>query len=198
MINSRLLLDYPYNQESLATGAQDISRYNNQMQQHLEYLGLSVEALTIIKDYTQSYENLNTLEGLKDYLIAKAYLFSLRSVLYKDQSAIQTTDHVSRVIETTNKNSLFPNVNINNQRMAGPLGSLAYYFLFTDTNTDPVECLQNLLKTIWGMTGIDYNLSPSERINKIDLLTRRRDYFDSQVESLINNLFDNTLPGDED
>lgn len=198
MIESRLLLDYPYSQDSIALGLADKTRYQDQMQAHLDYVNLALETLSVANDYAQSFRFGNSLEAFRDYLISKAYLHSLRNVLYYDNESTELTAHLKRYTETSNRSALYPIADVSEQRMAGPIGTLANYFIFSDTATDPITCLENLLNMVWGMTGIPITLTPSERITKLNLLTGRREYLDAQVEALLNNLFTNVGPTDDD
>lgn len=179
MLNSRLIIETPYDQSGIVIGYSDRAKYQSDQYLHLDLLGGGTNLLSVIKAYSDSYRasNIKTLLDCRDYFIAKALMATLRSSLYTDDTQQQLTSHAEKAVSPVTAKAVYPEVLKNkDQVFADSFGSLAYYFLFVKPDGYPTEYLTKLLTHVWGLLGISYTALPKDRITRLyKLLGKTRD-----------------------
>ncbi len=179
MLNSRLIIETPYDQSGIVTGYSDKAKYQSDQYLHLDLLGGGTNLISVIKAYSDSYRasNIKSLLDCRDYFIAKALMATLRSSLYTDDTQQQLTSHAEKAVSSVMTKAVYPEVLKNkDQVFADSFGSLAYYFLFVKPDGYPTEYLTKLLTYVWGLLGISYTALPKDRITRLyRLLGKTRD-----------------------
>jgi len=200
MLNSRLLLDLPYDQSRVATGYRDIDTYKDDQYAHLDLLGYRTALINAADIYADSYDSVSTKTVLhfRDYLISKAITYTLRSLIYTDNQATSLTAHTDKALTFNTTQSLYSNnLRDRDNRLGDKLGSLAYYLIYVDTEGYPIEYLERLLTYVWGLVGLNYSALPKDRLKRLFKLIGRS----SELDNIVLTGLDKVLaakPGDDE
>jgi hypothetical protein len=184
MLNSRLLLDLPYDQSRVAIGYRDIDTYKDDQYAHLDLLGYRTALINAADIYADSYDSVSTKTVLhfRDYLISKAITYTLRSLIYTDNQATSLTAHTDKALTFNTTQSLYSNnLRDRDNRLGDKLGSLAYYLIYVDTEGYPIEYLERLLTYVWGLVGLNYSALPKDRLKRLFKLIGRSSELDNIV-----------------
>lgn len=191
MLNSRLIIDLPYDQASIVTGYADKLKQQSDQYLHLDLLGGSTNLIAVIKAYSDSYNQstYKTLLDCRDYFVAKALGTTLQSTLFTDNTKQRLTAHAYKAVSTVTSRAVYPqNIKERDQPLAAPFGCLAYYFLYVNPDGYPTEYLTKLLTYIWGLLGISYNTLPKDRITKLFKLIGKTSNLDELATSAIKQV----------
>lgn len=188
MLNSRLIIETPYDQSGIVTGYSDKAKYKSDQYLHLDLLGGGTNIISVIKAYAGSYKlsNAKTLLDCRDYFISQALIASLQSTLYTDSTQQSLTSHAVKAVSGVTTRAVYPNViRDRDQSLADSFGSLAYYFLFINTDGYPTEYLTKLLTYVWGLLGLDYSALPKDRVARLFKLLGKTDAIDNAANKAI-------------
>ena len=200
MLNSRLLIDLPYDQSRVAIGYQDIDTYKDDQYAHLDLLGYRTGLINAADTYAESYDNVSTKTVLhfRDYLISRAITYTLRSLIYTDNQATTLTAHTDKALTSNTTQALYgSNLRDRDNKLGDKLGSLAYYLIYVDTEGYPIEYLERLLTYVWGLVGLNYTALPKDRLNRLFKLIGRS----SELDNIVLAGLDKVLaakPGDDE
>ena len=200
MLNSRLLIDLPYDQSRVAIGYQDIDTYKDDQYAHLDLLGYRTGLINAADTYAESYDNVSTKTVLhfRDYLISRAITYMLRSLIYTDNQATTLTAHTDKALTSNTTQALYgSNLRDRDNKLGDKLGSLAYYLIYVDTEGYPIEYLERLLTYVWGLVGLNYTSLPKDRLNRLFKLIGRS----SELDNIVLAGLDKVLaakPGDDE
>lgn len=192
MLNSRLIIDTPYDQTGIVIGYSDKAKYQSDQYLHLDLLGGATNLISVVKAYSSSYSSssFKTLLDCRDYLLAKALLATLQSVLFTDDTHQTLTAHADKAVTGMTSKAVYPSV-IKDKDLAYAsfFGTLAYYFMYVQPDGYPSEYLNKLLTYVWGLLGLNYAVLPKDRISRLfKLLGKTND-----IDEIASNAFRQVL-----
>lgn len=188
MLNSRLIIETPYDQAGIVTGYADKVKYQSDQYLHLDLLGGGTSIISVIKAYADSYKSsaVKTLLDCRDYFVTQALAATLTSTLYTDSTQQTLTSHAAKAVSTVTTKAVYPSViRDKDQPLSSSFGTLAYYFLFINPEGYPTDYLTKLLNYVWGLLGLRYDASPKDRITKLYKLLGKTNGIDKAAETAL-------------
>ena len=163
--------------EQLNFGFSSVSRFNIEKERSLKLLISSGKLAEVGQRFFESSnsDGVFTLSKFIDSLIASAIKYSIYNAQFYEDKATKMTSHCQKAWFKYDSRQVWDYLSTRNNEqedslgfVGAPLGTLAYYFAYTDDlNLEIDEALNKCLTTFWSMVGGNYELLPAERHKRL-------------------------------
>jgi hypothetical protein len=192
---SRLLVDYPYSQDSLRYGVNINNEVPKGRELFLKMLSGRTNLISLADDYAYSYNSTGTKNLLqyRDYLVSTLISYSLENLLYRGKEANILTAHVQKALELYSIKEFYLFDESATFKYVGLLGSVAFYLHMSGTSKLPLDMYEDLLDLIWNLVGIDRSTTPpADRFEILVSFLGLSEQLESRAIALVNRVFEDT------
>jgi hypothetical protein len=189
----------PFSPERIKAGYETSLRYDSDKSLSLSILRGQSNVIQLASEYQRSYSqaSVKTVLHYRDACIVEAFNVCLRQTQLKNPDSL--TSHSKKVWNHYSFDDIWPyrspEEKIQPLRYWGPLGTLAYYFQYSQPSS-AVTLLRTMLSNYWATLGIE-SLTPSKKFTKFlqyispdtGLFSTAQDY----LKTLFSNLDDSNL-----
>lgn len=191
---SRYTLDFPF------PNGYEYSEVNSDEFKRASTLTTSILAgrtnlIRLANDYYTSYSEapIKTLLHYRDYLLSKAIILSLQSVLFNDGISDRPTSLSLKALQRSSYNQLWPRFdNQENKKYnyASFVGSLGFYHLTIDSKGSPLQSLKDLVAAVWSFVGVDPLSSSTAKLQSLIRQFRIDGDLQAKIDNVISRLYD--------